>query len=64
MSASEIAKECKLIRNSIYDTLKSFVEKSYCNEIETNTVLQYQLIDPDVIFDKIEKEYSDSFKQR
>ena len=64
MSATEIAKESKLIRNSIYDTLKSFVEKAYCNEIETNTVLQYQLIDPDVIFDKIEKEYSDSFKTK
>lgn len=64
MSASEIAKECKLIRNSIYDTLKSFVEKAYCNEIETNTVLQYQLIDPDVIFDKIEKDYSDAFKTK
>lgn len=64
MSASEIAKECKLIRNSIYDTLKSFVEKAYCNEIETNTVLQYQLIDPDVIFDKIEKEYSEAFRTK
>jgi len=64
MSATEIATECKLIRNSIYDTLKSFVEKAYCNEIETNTVLQYQIVDPDIIFDKIEKEYSDSFKAK
>ena len=40
MSASEIAKESHIIRNSIYDILKSFVEKGYCNEIETNTILK------------------------
>ena len=58
MSASAIAKEAKIIRNSIYDILKSFVEKGYCNEIETNTILNYQIIDPQVIQTKIE----DSFK--
>jgi sugar-specific transcriptional regulator TrmB len=56
MSASEIAKESKVIRNSIYDILKSFVEKGYCNEIETNSILKYELIDPDIIFDKIKRE--------
>ena len=54
MSASEIAKEAKIIRNSIYDILKSFVLKGYCNEIETNSILKYELINPEVIFDKIE----------
>lgn len=54
MSASEIAKEAKIIRNSIYDVLKSFVEKGYCNEIETNSILKYELINPEVILDKIE----------
>jgi sugar-specific transcriptional regulator TrmB len=62
MSASEIAKEAKIIRNSIYDILKSFVEKGYCNEIETNTILNYQIIDPQIILDKIEKDYRDSFQ--
>jgi sugar-specific transcriptional regulator TrmB len=64
MSASKIARSSNLIRNSIYDTLKTFVEKGYCNEIETNTVLQYTLIDPVIIFDKIEKEYHDSLKSK
>lgn len=64
MSASEIAKEANLLRNSIYDTLKSFAEKGYCNEIETNTVLKYQVIDPRIIADKVEKEYNESAKKR
>jgi len=74
MSASEIAKEAKIIRNSIYDVLKSFVQKGYCNEIETNSIQKYELINPEVILDKIEfninqsktKEIStlkDTFKQ-
>jgi sugar-specific transcriptional regulator TrmB len=61
MSASDIARESKVIRNSIYDVLKSFVEKGYCNEVETNTVLQYRIIDPAVILDKIEKDYHDKY---
>jgi sugar-specific transcriptional regulator TrmB len=62
MSASAIAKEAKIIRNSIYDILKSFVDKGYCNEIETNTILNYQVIDPRIILDKIEKAYHDNYK--
>jgi sugar-specific transcriptional regulator TrmB len=57
MSASAIAAEAKIIRNSIYDILKSFVEKGYCNEIETNTILNYQIIDPQIILDKIQNSY-------
>jgi len=64
MSASEIAKEANIIRNSIYDILKSFVEKGYCNEIETNTILNYQIIDPTIILDKIKHDYKKNFEQR
>ncbi len=64
LSASQIAKESGIIRNSIYDTLKSFVEKGYCNEIETNTILKYHSIDPLVIIDKIEKEIKLSQEQK
>jgi sugar-specific transcriptional regulator TrmB len=64
LSASDIAKEAKIIRNSIYDILKSFVEKGYCNEIETNTILNYQIIDPAVILDKITSDYKKNFKKR
>ena len=63
MSASEIAKEAKIIRNSIYDILKSFVEKGYCNEIETNSVLQYQILDPEIIFGKLEIDLNDSHRK-
>lgn len=55
-SASEIADKAKIIRSSIYDVLKLFVEKGYCNEIETNRILLYQIIDPEIILDKIERE--------
>jgi sugar-specific transcriptional regulator TrmB len=73
MSATEIAESAKIRRTDVYSVLKSFVEKGYCNEIETNTILKYEMIDPDVILDKIlhkiqkEKElqvvsFSDTFK--
>lgn len=64
MSASEIAKEAKIIRNSIYDILKSFVIKGYCNEIETDTILNYQIIDPVIIMDKIQREYNDNYENK
>ncbi len=64
MSASEIAKEAKIIRNSIYDILKSFVQKGFCNEIETNTILNYQVIDPEIVMDKIMREYTDGYHNK
>jgi sugar-specific transcriptional regulator TrmB len=63
MSASEIVNEAKIIRGSIYDILKSFVKTGYCNEIETNRILQYQIIDPDVILDKIVKEHTGEYNK-
>lgn len=56
MSASEIADSAGIRRTDVYNILKSFVEKGYCNEIETNSVLTYEMISPDVIFDKIERD--------
>ncbi len=64
MSASVIAKDSGIIRNSIYDILKYFVDKGYCNEIETNTILKYQSIDPQIIIDKVEKEIKMSQEER
>jgi sugar-specific transcriptional regulator TrmB len=64
MSASEIAREAKLVRTSIYDTLKSFVARGYCNEIETSSILKYQIIDPVVIVDKIQREFNESNAKR
>lgn len=64
LSASQIAKEANIIRNSIYDILKDFVERGYCNEIETNTILNYKCIDSQVLADKIEKEFNEINKQK
>jgi sugar-specific transcriptional regulator TrmB len=54
MSVPEIAKSAKIRRTDVYDIMKSFVERGFCNEIETNSVLIYEIIDPDVILDKLE----------
>lgn len=64
MSASRIAGEAKIIRNSIYDILKDFVSRGYCNEIETNTILNYQCIDLQVLADKVEKEFNELHRAR
>jgi len=56
MSASEIADSAGIRRTDVYNILKIFVDKGYCNEIETNSVLKYEMIDPDIIFDKIERD--------
>ncbi|MBN8571822.1 MAG: TrmB family transcriptional regulator [Ignavibacteria bacterium] len=55
MSASEIADAAGIRRTEVYAFLKSFVEKGYCNEIETNSVMKYEMIDPDIIMDKLER---------
>lgn len=55
MSASEIADDAKIRRTDVYNILKSFVEKGYCNDIETNAIQKYELIDPDIILDKLER---------
>lgn len=54
MSASEIAEAARIRRTDIYAILKRFVDKGYCNQIETNSVTKYELINPDIILDKIE----------
>ena len=64
MTAAEIVKDTKIVRGSIYDILNFFVERGYCNQIETNRILQFQIIDPDVIVDKIERDYKSDFNQK
>ncbi len=53
MTATEIAGSAKIRRTDVYAILNSFVEKGYCNEIETDKILKFEMIDPDVILDKI-----------
>ena len=56
LSASEIAEKANLRRTSVYEVLKNFAARGFCNEIETNTILKYEMIDPRVISDKIQRE--------
>ena len=56
LSASEIADKAKIRRTAVYEILKSFAEKGYCNAIETNSILKYEIINPNIIFDKIQGE--------
>lgn len=57
LSASEISKMSNVPRSAVYDVLNTFVEKGYCNEIETNTITKFQIIDPKIIADKIERDF-------
>ena len=56
LSASEIAEKADIRRTAVYEVLKSFTSRGFCNEIETNTILRFEMIDPRVIADKIERE--------
>ena len=62
MTGSEVSKQAKIPRSSAYTILRKFAEKGICNEIQTSSVVQYELIDPKVVRDKIEKEIHDKYK--
>lgn len=55
MSASEIAESARIRRTDVYKVLNSFVERGICNSIETNSITKYEVIEPDIVFDKFEK---------
>ncbi len=54
LTAAEASKSSGVHRTDVYTILKSFVEKGYCNEIETNSILRYEIIDPEVILGKLQ----------
>lgn len=64
MSASEIAEKASIRRTAVYEILKSFASRGFCNEIETNTILKYEMIDPEIIGDKIESELKKQSESR
>lgn len=64
MTAAEIAEEAGIPRTSVYDILKIFSEKGYCNELETPTKLRYEAITPEVIEGKIENELLQTCEKR
>lgn len=62
MSATEIAKEAKIKRPSVYSILRSFAEKGFCNEIDTPSKQYYEIIAPEVIEDKLSKKLYDTYQ--
>lgn len=64
MSAADIAKEAKIPRTSVYEILRSFAHQGYCNEVKTPTKLLYEMVDTDVIQDKIENDIYKTYKTR
>jgi sugar-specific transcriptional regulator TrmB len=64
LTASDIAKKANIPRSSAYDILKAFVKQGICNEIQTSSVAKYEIIDPAIVQDKIEKEIHDTYKSR
>ena len=64
LSATEIAKKAKIHRTAVYDILKKFAQKGYANEIETNTILKYEIIDPKIILYKIEEDFVNENREK
>lgn len=60
MTTTEIAKKAGIPRSSAYEILKNFAHQGICNEVETSSVVRYQLPDPKVLSDKIEKDIRES----
>jgi len=63
LSASELAEKTKVKRSTVYDALKKFTSKGYCNEVQTNSITQFQIIPPSNIGEKIEKELVTAHKK-
>lgn len=63
LSASELAEKTKVKRSTVYDALRKFTSKGYCNEIETNSITQFQIIAPEIIGDKIGNELKKAHKK-
>lgn len=64
LTASEISRKAGIPRSSSYDILKIFTEKGICNEVLTSSVARYELIDPKVVEDKIEKDIHETYNNK
>jgi sugar-specific transcriptional regulator TrmB len=53
MAASDVAKEANIRRTDVYDILNQFRKEGYINEIDTNRITMFQMVDPRVIGDKV-----------
>lgn len=64
MSAAEVAKEAKIPRPSVYEILRSFAKQGYCNEIKTPTKQIYEILDSQIIEDKLQININQDYKSR
>lgn len=56
MAASDVAKEANIRRTDVYDILNHFRNEGYINEIDTNRITMFQMIDPRIIGDKVQSD--------
>jgi len=56
MAASDVAKEANIRRTDVYDILNQFTKAGYINEIDTNRITMFQMIDPRIIGDKVQSD--------
>jgi len=61
MSASDIAKEAKIPRPSVYEILRNFAKRGICNEVDTPSKQLYEIIDSNYIKGKLELGYKIQF---
>ena len=64
MSAADIAKEARIPRPSVYQILRSFAEKGFCNEVTTPKKQLFEIIDSKVIQDKLEIEFKTNYNHK
>ncbi|NOS84218.1 MAG: hypothetical protein HOP31_03670 [Ignavibacteria bacterium] len=64
MSATDIAKEAKIPRPSVYQILRNFAVKGYCNEVTTPKKQLFEIIDSKVIQDKLEIEFRTDYNHK
>lgn len=56
MAASDVAKEANIRRTDVYDILNQFTKSGYINEIDTNRITMFQMVDPRIIGDKVQND--------
>lgn len=56
MAASDVAKEANIRRTDVYDILNGFTKAGYINEVDTNRITMFQMIDPRIIGDKVQSD--------
>lgn len=63
MSAAEIAKDARIPRTSVYQILRNFAQKGYCNEIHTPSKQLFEIIESKAIQEKLELELERNYNK-